>query len=265
MTTAQQRKRQCYLLLAIAALFTGTSQADAESPAAFAAAIEAAHKATRYRTQEALACNIEVSFGGKTMLQAEMLMDTPAGRSRLTLTDGSEIIFDGRTAWVTPADATIPMARFHALTWPYFLAAPYKLRDPGSHLASLGPQPMAGGSMPAAKLTFDPGIGDTPEDWYIAYRDPASNRLVVMSYIVTYGTPTDKANEDPHAIRYEQFQEIDGVPISTRWTFWDWSPEGGLGTNQLGTATLTKLRFVRRPADAFAAPPDAREEKLPPP
>ena len=35
--------------------------------------------------------------------------------------------------------------------------------------------------------------GDAPRDWYILYRDPQSDRLRAMAYIVTYG----KAPSDP--------------------------------------------------------------------
>jgi hypothetical protein len=101
---------------------------------------------------------------------------------------------------VAPASAKLERARFHLLTWPYFAALPMKLADPGAHLQLLGERSLRGKVYQAVRLTFDPGVGDTPEDWYVLYRDPSSGRLAAAAYIVTYGKSATAASKEPHAI-----------------------------------------------------------------
>jgi hypothetical protein len=97
----------------------GVVQATETQPAAsagFAEAVEQAHKAELWRSKAALQARVEVEFGGQKALDATMLFDTAVGRSRLELGDGTVAVFDGKTAWVAPADAKIEGARFHLLT-----------------------------------------------------------------------------------------------------------------------------------------------------
>ena len=52
-------------------------------------------------------------------------------------------------------------------------------------------------------MTFDRGIGDAPDDWYVVYKDNNSDLLAALVYIVTGGgTSVEVAEEDPHTITY---------------------------------------------------------------
>ncbi len=235
-----------------------------ESVHEFAAAIGQAHGIDAWRSKPAIASDIVVQFGGNVMLEGQMLIEIGQGRSRLELKNGTTLVWDGANAWVNPADAQFPQARFHVLTWPYFLQAPMKLGDPGTNLAVLGAKELRGEACHAAKLTFDPGIGDTPDDWYIVYQDPESGRLRSLAYIVTYGTTAEKAAKEPHAITYDEYVDVEGVTLSAKWTLWLWSEEQGVHGDPLGVATLSNLRFVEPAPDAFAKPADARADSLPP-
>lgn len=262
MLIATPMRRAAVLFLTLSSL---SAAAHAEVFAErFAAAIEGAHGADAWHAQEAFQAEIAVSFGGNQVLAGTLITDTAIGGVRIVAGDGTVLVWDGAEAWVSPAGAAFQGARFHLLTWPYFLAAPYKLRDPGSHLADLGATPYRdGATMPAARLTFEAGVGDTPDDWYVVYRDPASERLAAMAYIVTYGKDLATAEGDPHAITYDGFETVGGVPIPTRWTFWSWSAETGIHGEPIGAVTLTDPRFIAAPEDAFTRPADARADALP--
>ena len=225
--------------------------------------IETAHGMSAWQTRPVFATDIRIHFGGATMIDGTMLYDHARGRVRIEQVDGTVLVFDGRQAWISPASAEAAMARFHLLTWPYFLAAPYKLRDPGSLLTPHGRHPIDGIDHVTARLTFDSGIGDTPDDWYVIYEDPETSRLAAMSYIVTYGTTVQEAGQEPHAIVYEDFEEVDGAAISTRWTFHHWTLEKGPGSPLMAGAQLANLRFEDLDESAFERPPDAREAPLP--
>ncbi len=241
---------------------------DAEFHQKFADLIGKAHGDDAYRSHAALRADVTVTFGGQVMLQGTMTFDTPVGKSRIETTDGAVMVFDGHDAWVTPIDAPIPpgMARFHLLTWPYFIAAPFKLADPGTHIDDAGLKPLdVHHILPTGKLTFAAGTGDSPDDWYLVYRDPDTDRLAAMAYIVTYGKDTHDAEKEPHVAVYEAFEEVDGVTLVTRMSMWNWDSQIGRVGEMLGKMELTNYRFVEPDEGAFTKPDGARIDAPPPP
>ncbi len=229
----------------------------------YATAIETAHGIHAWWGWRALAADITVRFGGETALAGKLLMETKTARCRIDLADGPTLIFDGANAWVQPPSSDFQGARFHLLTWSYFIGVPMKLRDPGTVLVPMGLRRLRGKTLSAARLTFEPGVGDTPDDWYITYADPGTNRLAALAYIVTYGKDAAEAETEPHAISFGGFETIDGVTVSTRWRFWDWSEEAGIHGPQLGDASLANVQFVEPEPDAFKPGENARREDLP--
>ncbi len=225
--------------------------------------IEAAHGLDAWAGKPAVACDLTIRFGGGVMLSGSMLYDPAGGRARMELDNGEILVFDGRRAWISPSSAEVPMARFHLLTWPYFMAAPFKLHDPGTHLTPLGRQPLHGKRHVTVRLTFDAGIGDSPDDWYVVYEDPDTSRLAAVAYIVTYGTSVAEAEKEPHVLVYEDFETIDGVVLSSTWTMYNWSLAQGTQGEPIGDVTLTNVRFVEPGASDFTRPAGAREAPLP--
>jgi hypothetical protein len=153
-----------------------TAPVRADASAQFVASLERAHGIAAWRTHEAIETTMRVTFGESTAIDGTVLFDQHGGRVRIEQRDGTLLVFDGEKAWVSPPEADFQAARFHLLTWPYFLAAPFKLRDPGTHLEPLADLTTHGESHPAARLTFDDGVGDAPDDWYILYREPETDR-----------------------------------------------------------------------------------------
>lgn len=252
--------------LALALAVVLATPAGAEDAAGFAAAIERAHGIESWRGKRALEADLEVEMGGTKVLAGRLLMRPDTSASRLTLADGTVMVWNGKDAWVSPSSSQVPMARFHLLTWPYFIAAPFKLRDPGARLEPLGERPFDadGRSFPAARLTFDAGIGDTPDDWYLVYRDRDTGLLKALAYIVTYGRGREAAEKEPHALVYAEPVTVDGVTLATAWTLHDWNAESGVGAHPQGRGRLSNLRFVEPPAGAFDKPADAKRDELPP-
>lgn len=254
---AARRWLSFVLVLSLAALTPLAALADD-----FAMRIEKAHGGDAWDAHQALEVPISVSFGGNTILDGTLLMDTPGGRTRLELKDGTVLVFDGSDAWVAPADSKFQGGRFHALTWSYFLAAPMKLDDPGSQLEDLGEMPFRDNELAAARLTFGDGVGDSPDDWYIAYRDDADH-LAGMAYIVTFSKSVEEAEKEPHAIVYGDWVDVDGVQVATEWSFHNWNEEEGIVGDPIGHAELGTPKFVEPAADAFNAPQGARKEAAP--
>ena len=139
----------------------------ASSPDILAKRVEKAHGITGWRNIEVIACDITVYFGGQKALEGSMEFAPHANLSRIETADGTIMVFDGQRAWISPAEATSPMTRFHLLTWPYFIAAPFKLLDSGTHRTSEPPATYDGEQHYRFTLSFGQGVGDSPDDWYI--------------------------------------------------------------------------------------------------
>jgi hypothetical protein len=217
----------------------------------FAQPIEAAHGAETFRRKDGLRFEFALRFGESTELLVEVVMKTDMSRIRMQQADGSKLIWDGKDAYAAPADADWARPRFTVLTWPYFLCAPFKLSDPNTHLEPKGRATLRDTTYSTAKLTFDDGVGDSPDDWYLLYRDDASGLLRAMAYIVTYHQSVEEA--EPHAISYHHFTEVDGVQFPTEFRFWSWSEAEGLG-KRLGTARLGGFRFIKTDKFTFGIP-----------
>lgn len=217
--------------------------------------IEAAHGAGSWRAQQAASMDLKVTFQGQLQLEGALTTAPDGATTRIETTDGSVIVSTGDSVYVSPATAANPKMRFHALTWSYFLAAPFKLEDPGSNLEELGQAQLDGRTHDLARLTFDAGIGDAPDDWYVLYRDAESGTLSAMAYIVTFGNNPDEVTEnDPHAIVYREFQTVDGVAIPMHWDFYNWSRELGPHGEPIGEVSLTNFRFTDAGPNLFTAP-----------
>lgn len=232
---------------------------------AFVAAIEAAHEVPAFKQRTAVAADFTVSYPGAFAMAGRIVFDTPVGKSRMELDDGSVWVFDGKTAWVTADSPSKQRARFHLLTWPYFFAASSKLRDPGSHLSA--PEMLAVQNpqdrRPAVKLSFDAGVGDSPEDWYYAFQDD-QGRLDALGYIVTYGKPQAMAEEAPSVCIYDAFEDIEGITVPVAWTTWLWQPQEGIVSEKYkGKTHFTNVRFVEPEAGTFNKPDNAIEELAP--
>lgn len=236
----------------------------------FAGPIEAAHGNAAWGDHEAVRFDFALkSPEGKTRLAADILFETGPERVRMDVADGTVAVWDGQDAWVEPADTGFAEGkpRFHLRTWTYFLAAPFKLRDPGTFLRAVADGPLREGKSPdvdRAKLTFGEGVGDAPDDWYVVYREPKTARLKGLAYIVTYG-PTDpeEAAKAPHVVIYSDFEEVAGVTLPMTWTFYNWSAEQGAHGEALFVAEVRNLRFVQPAEGVFASPEGAKRVPLP--
>ena len=176
---------------------------------------------------------------------------TPSG-GLVKMTDSSKtLIWDGKTSF--SSYSSYKSSRFGLLTWSYFFAAPYKLSDPGTNMEYLGGKKLNELSFETGKLTFGENVGDSPDDWYIVYKEKESSLLAAMAYIVTASSSVEEAEEDPHAITYEAYTEVGGIPFATQWNFWTWNEQGELN-KLLGSATISNIKFIKNSLDEFKIP-----------
>jgi len=221
----------------------------------FATPVEEAHGLAAWSAKPALRADMVASFGGRVRNQGTMLFRTDSSASRFDFSDGTLLVFDGRDAWVSPSTSNFQRARFHVRAWPYLLAAPLKLRDHGVRFEDLGERTLDGRTYSAAKLTFLPGAGDSPDNWMIAYREPGTNRLAAMAFIDTYGKERAAAEREPEVVWFQDFVTVAGVTLPTTLALHRWS-EGATG-ELLGTVVFSNLEFVTPEPGAFDRPDDS--------
>jgi len=113
----------------------------------------------------------------------------------------------------------------------------------------------------AVKVTFKKGTGDSSDDYYIAYVDPKSGQLKLVSYVVTYAVlrknkPMDQL--EPHALVFEEWQDASGLRVPKRGTFYNWKNENIEG-EPLGVMEFSNVAFSEKPPESakFAKPADA--------
>lgn len=230
-----------------------SKETESEENLNFVESIELANQANSWYNEELIEFDLELYFGGKERFNGRIFMTPDGGKVRMESRDEVLMIFDGKNAFISPDSLSLKKARFDLLTWSYFFAAPYKLSDPGTHIEELGMNLLGNTSFNSARLTFDNGVGDSPEDWYVLYQDTVTDYLVGMAYIVTYSQSKEVAEEDPHLITYESFVDIGPYPTATNWNFWTWNMQGEMD-KLLGTATISNLKFTSSNSDLFLTP-----------
>ena len=249
-----------------------TTQQNLSEGEQFVHSIEKAHQKAELKAKEVIQFDLNLLFGGKSRFNGTISM-TPDG-SLIKMKDSNKtVIWDGKEVFVSPDTASTKKTRFDVLTWSYFFAAAYKLSDPGAEMKVLGGRNLTvtasetadsnGLEYNAGKLTFKNGVGDSPDDWYVVYQDKETGLMAAMAYIVTYGgREQEKAEEDPHAITYEAYAKVEGIPFATQWNFWTWNQEGELG-KLLGEASLSNIKFIKKAADFFQPAANSKSVEKP--
>lgn len=141
----------------------------------------------------------------------------------------TRVAWDGEKAW--SENWTMPTPpRFIALLNYYFTNLPWLTMDPGVNLAApttehLWDDPVAYISI---RMTFDAGVGDTPDDYYVLLIDPDTKLLHGCRYVVTYKSlmREGKTSSPEHVLIYEDHTTVDGLRMPAHFSIYqtDHSP-----------------------------------------
>jgi hypothetical protein len=109
------------------------------------------------------------------------------------------------------------------------------------------------------RMTFDSGVGDSPDDYYVVFVDPENYQMKATEFVVTYGpmldlfgVPAEVKFIGPLFKVYEEVGEFDGMVMPLRYkTF---TPDGTM----YGDHWVSDYRFrgefdemlMAKPADA---------------
>jgi len=110
-------------------------------------ATKKAHGIDSWDKADSLKADVVVNFGEKTMAEGTFTFQAHGPKARYDMSDGTVVVFDGETAWVTQAEKADPSKRFHVLTWPWFLMSPFKIVGEGINLSDMKPLEIQGRSV----------------------------------------------------------------------------------------------------------------------
>lgn len=173
--------------------------------------------------------------------------------------DNYQLGYNGQEVWTSNAEALGLPADFYYATPFYFFSIPFVFADPGADVESLPAAELDGQTYDVIRVTYGQGVGDTPNDNYVAYFNQDDHTLKLVHYIVTHpaitqGTPTDSLSRS--AIVYEGFQEAGGLQVPQTASFYGWN-DGQLG-EKAGTIRFENVSFSQEAPTAamFEEPED---------
>lgn len=137
--------------------------------------------------------------------------------------NGMRLGWDGERAWSENWAHPYP-ARFMALLNYYFANLPWLTMDPGVRLGEPGTARLWDDSTNyvTIRMTFDEGVGDTPDDYYVLYIHPTTHQLSAVEYVVTYAAilPEGVKASPPNVVVYEEHAKVDGLIVPIRYTIY---------------------------------------------
>lgn len=216
----------------------------------FTQKIEKGHQKEKFATKQAIQYDFKLEFGGEEKMDAKFTILTNSTQGLIEYKNGAKIIFNKNKVFYSPNIPNEKGVRFDAFTWEYFFLFPYKLTDPGTKWNTYDNKEADKDKYLSQKLTFDSGTGDAPDDWYVVYADKKTNLIEKAAYIVTANGTKEEAEKNPHAIQYLEYKDVEGIPIATKWLYWEWKEGEGL-TNNIGNASLSNIKFVTVNEDTF--------------
>lgn len=253
------------LLLVSCGHFSQSAGTEAEAIRDRVASTQSAHGIEAWWQKELVQADVEIIFQGNLIVDGTFTFEANGPKSRYDRKQGGSIVYDGKTAWMLDSSASEDNARFHVLTWPWFIMAPFKMKGEGITLSDYQTVNLDGKKHYLIKQSFASDMGDAPDDWYRFIIDAKTNQIDAMAYIVTYGTDVEEANKKPSIIQYMDYQDFDGTLISTVYEFWYWDDETFelVGDSPKGVGRVSNVRYIPNSPEAFKVPAGAVELKLP--
>ncbi|MEH6537399.1 MAG: hypothetical protein V7719_13455 [Psychroserpens sp.] len=130
--------------------------------------------------------------------------------------------YDGENVWLNSKEdeAYKGNAKFYYNLMFYFYAMPFILADDGIVYQDVDPLLFEGIKYPGIKISYESGVGESPDDEYILYYDSKTNEMVWLGYTVTYFSK--QKEKEFHFIKYTDWQKINGLKLPKRLTWYEY-------------------------------------------
>ena len=163
------------------------------------------------------------------MKMLSFTMEKPDGKevTTINLKTRAELIdtpdytmgYDGKSQWVLEKNNKpfAGNAKFYKGLMFYFYAMPFVLGDNGFSYKEIEPLTYDGKTYPGILISYESGIGESPDDQYKLYYDKLTGEMAWLGYTVTFGK--GEKSKDFHFIRYNNWQTVSGLklPKSMDW------------------------------------------------
>lgn len=183
-------------------------------------------------------------------------------RKVLIQNDSFNIGMNGKQVWITPDKEIFGQMspRFYHNLFFYFFALPHVLADPGAIYEDMGERVIDDKTYRALKVSFEQGIGDAPDDFYIAHLNPETFQLEVLLYTVTYfsGEKTQRFN----SLLYKEWQEVDGLLVPAYMEGHKFENDKIGDLRYSSTFTNVKFKEESPSSESFEIPEDAVIDSL---
>lgn len=125
--------------------------------------------------------------------------------------------YDGKDIWIEADTSYKGNAVFYHNLMFYFYAMPFVLADDGIIYTEAEPLDFEGKNYPGIKISYDAGIGISPEDEYFVHYDPSTYEMTWLGYTVTYFSK--EKSKKVKWIRYDDWKNFNGLllPNSMTW------------------------------------------------
>lgn len=182
-----------------------------------------------------------------TMKSLEFTMKKPNGdevtttdlKNRKSLIDmpNHSIGFNGEDVWLKSKDTTQYKGnpKFYYNLMFYFYAMPFILADDGIIYEDVSPMVFEGKTYPGIKISYESGVGESPEDEYILYHDSETYEMTWLGYTVTYFSK--EKSKEFHFIKYSRWQKVEDLLLPETLTWYNYD-------NNLPTTKKNDLLFT---------------------
>lgn len=126
-----------------------------------------------------------------------------------------ELGFDGENVWLKNLDTVTYKSnpKFYYNLMFYFYAMPFVLGDDGIHYKDVPALEYNDVSYPGILISYDTGVGESPEDEYILFYHPETYKMEWLAYTVTFFSK--EKSKKFNLIKYDQWASIEGVDLPT--------------------------------------------------
>lgn len=165
--------------------------------------------------------------------------------------------FDGDDVWLKNKDTVNYKGnpKFYYNLMFYFYAMPFILADDGIIYEDVAALEFEGKTYPGIKISYESGVGESPEDEYILYYDSETNKMEWLGYTVTYFSK--EKSKEFHFIKYSNWQTVKGLVLPETLTWYKY--ENNLPTEKRNDLQFTNIKIsTEKPdSDIFEAPAGA--------
>ena len=169
-------------------------------------------------------------------------------RKTLIETDKFKIGFDGDKVWLKQDSLAYKgNAKFYYNLMFYFYAMPFVLADDGIVYENVEPLVFEDKEYLGIKISYNTGVGESPDDEYILYYDSQTNKMAWLGYTVTYFSK--EKGKEFHFIKYSNWQNIEGLLLPETLTWYNY--ENNMPTTKRNDMMFTNVVISKEKPSAI--------------